>query len=417
MSYISTALGPQGAQGATGPGGGATGPQGAQGAQGPQGFQGSTGTGNTGPQGPVGIAGAQGVQGPQGATGAGVQGPIGAQGPQGVVGGTGPQGSVGAGVQGPVGGTGPQGPVGSVGPQGSTGPQGATGAISNPMTTTGDMITASSGGTPIRIPANTGSQTMALIENPAPGQVPSWGTYVSQITAGAGISVSSNTGAVTVSNTSPVGAAGGCLSGTYPNPVVRSLADAPGTTFRTINGNPRVVGNALVWAQDPDFGSTFTWNAQPVVNSIVLNGGLTGSATNGPGGGTVTIAVALTNTKTQTTSDVAIPAGTATGLLSIPGLTVGKTYLITTTITFSTSAAATVSAWLTDGANISSNYGSSTNTGGIEWASISVSVVYTMQANSTSMYCYVYSTAAATAHYTTQSGATGACSMSIVEIT
>jgi hypothetical protein len=89
------------------------------GPQGPPGPRGATGLqGPEGSAGPAGPAGPQGPVGPQGAVGpAGPGGPTGPQGP------VGPQGAVG-----PAGPAGLQGPAGPSGPQGIPGPQGADGA-------------------------------------------------------------------------------------------------------------------------------------------------------------------------------------------------------------------------------------------------------------------------------------------------
>jgi hypothetical protein len=134
--------------------------------QGPIGYTGSTGTqgiigytGSTGTQGPIGYTGSTGTQGIIGYTGStGTQGPIGytgstgTQGPIGYTGSTGTQGIIGY-----TGSTGTQGPIGYTG---STGTQGIVGY--------------------------TGSKGVADV-------------YVSSISTGTGIVISTSTGAVTVS--------------------------------------------------------------------------------------------------------------------------------------------------------------------------------------------------------------------------
>lgn len=83
--------------------------------RGPQGAQGEPGA-----QGDIGAQGASGSQGPQGYQGPiGTQGSTGAQGAQGYQGATGPQGSIG-----------PQGSAGAQGATGAQGPQGETGTVS-----------------------------------------------------------------------------------------------------------------------------------------------------------------------------------------------------------------------------------------------------------------------------------------------
>ncbi len=113
--------------------GGKGGPAGPKGDAGPQGPQGEVGpAGATGPQGAKGDTGATGAQGLKGDTGEeGPVGPAGPQGETGPTGATGPQGAKGdtgaTGAQGPKGDTGEEGPVGPAGPQGPQGDPGAEG--------------------------------------------------------------------------------------------------------------------------------------------------------------------------------------------------------------------------------------------------------------------------------------------------
>jgi hypothetical protein len=112
--------GPQGPKGDHGEPGlqGIRGPKGDKGEKGDQGIQGDVG--------PIGPQGQQGPQGPQGERGekgeAGSKGEIGPQGPMGLRGDEGPQGA-----QGPQGTRGPEGPRGPQGLKGDVGPQGPAG--------------------------------------------------------------------------------------------------------------------------------------------------------------------------------------------------------------------------------------------------------------------------------------------------
>ena len=155
--------GPQGSQGIQG-NAGLTGPSGPQGAQGSQGIQGNAGL--TGPSGPQGAQGSQGAQGAA-STVSGPSGPQGAQGAQGSAGNNGaagPSGPQGAqGLQGIQGLTGVDGPSG---PRGPSGPQGAASTVSGPQGPSGPAgvngVTSISTGTGISVTTSTGAVTVSL---------------------------------------------------------------------------------------------------------------------------------------------------------------------------------------------------------------------------------------------------------------
>jgi len=122
-------IGPRGPEGKEGPQG-IPGPPGPEGPRGPQGQKGDPGIpgerGEKGERGDIGPIGPQGEKGEPGNDG--LQGPIGERGPQGEkgdIGETGPQGE--QGIPGPIGPVGPRGPAGIQGPKGEQGEQGIPG--------------------------------------------------------------------------------------------------------------------------------------------------------------------------------------------------------------------------------------------------------------------------------------------------
>lgn len=191
---------------------GTAGPAGPAGATGPQGAKGDPGAigpiGPIGPVGPIGPAGAKGDAGVAGAVGpVGPIGPIGLTGPQGAKGDPGVAGAVGpVGPAGPIGLTGPQGDPGMTGPQGIQGVPGVPGPVGpigpagpvGPVGPAGDINGVAAGGDLS-------------------------GTYPNPLIGNGKVTLAKIAPGVIPTTLPPNGPAGGDLSGTYPNPVVQAL--------------------------------------------------------------------------------------------------------------------------------------------------------------------------------------------------
>ena len=299
--------GPTGINGPIGPTGntGSIGPTGATGPIGNTGLIGPIGpTGNTGLPGPTGPTGNTGLTGPTGPTGnTGLIGPTGPTGNMGIIGPAGPTGPTGlsgpTGATGPTGNTGligPAGPTGNTGPTGATGVTGPTGGVTNPMTAAGDIIIGgpTPPGIPTRLPLP-GTNNLFLMSAGANG--PQWQVGVTAIN---GIPMSGDLGGILPSptvlgingrlidftgqangsflwrsaspdnwqvSTPPTTALQAAIwSGTkWIGDFVSAIKDFSGSApSRPINGDPKVIGNVLTWATDPEQGNAFSWNAVPI---------------------------------------------------------------------------------------------------------------------------------------------------------
>ncbi|MBL9001297.1 MAG: hypothetical protein JNK25_09195 [Phycisphaerae bacterium] len=228
------------------------GPPGEQGSQGPIGPQGEPGPqGETGPPGPQGDRGPRGFAGPPGPPG--LQGPAGPQGPQGEPGlGGPPSGAAGGDLAGTY-------PNPSLAPNAVGTTDIADAAVTDPKIASVSYAKVTGAPTTLPPSGSAGGDLTGTYPNPtlAPNAVGTTDIADAAVTDPkiASVSYAKVTGAPTT--LPPSGAAGGDLSGTYPNPTVTSLRGRP-MGSGSPNGGNVLKWNGSTWSAAPDDNTTYT---------------------------------------------------------------------------------------------------------------------------------------------------------------
>ncbi|MET1077374.1 MAG: tail fiber domain-containing protein [Pseudomonas sp.] len=245
--------------------------------------------GATGPAGPIGPVGATGPAGPSGPAGpAGVAGPVGLTGPEGPSGATGPAG--------------PTGVAGVAGPTGLTGPAGVTGAAGSFASSFAGAWDNAVAYAPGALVTHAGSTYLQAAAAPSTGADPTLVPTTWQLVAQAGAKGDTGAdGAAGVDGadgpTGPAGpagptgatgaaggitgvAAGGDLSGTYPNPSI-AATDATGSNLvAAIQASASAIDSQHV-SGDVELAPAaqqVTGSAQPLINLKLVSAGTLGNA-------------------------------------------------------------------------------------------------------------------------------------------